>query len=387
MLSAMPRNRLFFHLSAWPSICVALLASGCSSNEAFGDANDATPASLVVPELSDATLDAHWQQLASPSSPSGGHVFNTPLGWFSLSTRSFGTDGKAISAYESYLYRSLDGVNWHLVSLPQGGAATESLEDDLSLADMTYADGKLVVVDRLGESNVLVSRDGEHFKSVFARQKAALGFHRVTFAGDRFFALGQTQAFMSLDGSQWEPANLGDAFLPNAVGYGNSLFLVAGNGGLALSADAKAWQRAEIDCALPDACMPDPGGTVHQILGSAWFSEGRFHAGSLSSSDGRHWEESPAGPIPFARWGVYELGYDSTGIAVWEPGTAPVRLDLESFPLNEQGSPINPGAIGDPQSTRSPAPPPETASFPLDSGQDCTTSPCIVLEGRLYIAE
>ena len=371
---------------------MALLASSCSGDEPAGDDSGATPPPLVVPEISDATLGAHWQELANPSAPTGSYVFDTPLGWFSLSTRSFGPDSKVLTAFESYLYRSVDGVNWHLVSLPQGGAATESVDDDLLLADMTYADGKLVVVGRLGGSNVLVSRDGEHFKSVFDGQQTPLGFHTVTYAEDRFFALGQSEAFTSLDGSSWERAKLGDAFLPNGVAYGNSLFVIAGNGGLALSPDARTWQRSKIDCAVPGACVPDPGGTLQQILLNVWFSEGRFYSGPvaahrLSSSDGITWEEAPAGPISFARWGEYEVGYDSTDVVVWKPGSAPVHLDLESFPLDARGAPINPGATGDAETTLIPPPVPETASFPLDSGQDCTTSPCIVLHGRLYIAQ
>lgn len=382
-------NRLLLSCSRWTwlGFGTALLASSCSGNAPSSDDSGATPLPLVVPQISDATLGAHWQELASPSPATGSRVFDTPLGWFSISTRAFGNDGKAVSGYESYLYRSVDGVNWQLVSLPQGGAATESLDDDLLLADMTYADGKLVVVGRLSGATVLISRDGEHFKSVFDSQQTPLGFHAVTYAGERFFALGQSEAFTSLDGSQWERAELGDAFLPNGVAYGNSVFLIAGNGGLALSPDASAWERSEIDCALPGACVPDPGGRMHQILGNAWFSEGRFYSGRLSSSDGVTWEEAPAGPLSFARWGEYEVGYDSTDVVVWKPGSAPVHLDLESFPLDAHGSPINPGATGgDPIALILPAMP-ETASFPLASGQDCTASPCIVLNGRLYIAQ
>ena len=375
----------------WLAIGIGSLGSSCSRSNPV-DQSGTTPEPLVVPELSDVTLGARWQQLASPSPTTDSEVFRTPLGWFSLSARPFSSDGKANFAFESYLYRSLDGVNWHLVSLPNDPAAAAPATNNLLLGDMTYATGKLVVVGRLGGINLLASADGEHFEAFSIHGKRTDGFHNVVYAGDRFFALGDTDAFTSLNGSRWERSEFGDPFLPNAAAYGNSLFLIAGNDGLALSSNATDWQRSVIDCGVPGGCAPDPGGNLHHIMLSAWFSEGRFYSRSidghwLRSREGVTWEEAPPGPIPFARWGEYEVGADSTGIAVWKPGAAPVYLDLHTFPLDDRGTPRNPGATAEAQSVLDGPRPAETARFPLDSGQDCTTSPCIVVDGALYIAE
>jgi hypothetical protein len=210
-----------------------------------------------------------------------------------------------------------------------------------------------------------------------------LDFRSITYAGGRFFALAVPEAYTSLDASNWQRLNLGEAFLPNAATSGNSVFLIAGNGGLALSSDARQWQRAEIDCALESACRGNPSGEEHDILDTAWFSEGRFYVNRLRSPDGIDWEEMGDAPIPFARWGEYEVGWDAAGVAVWKPGSAPVPLDLQSLPADAP----DPGVLAALPLGLSYPPPPDTASFPLDTGEDCTTSACIVVNGRLYLAQ
>lgn len=377
----------------WLGIGVALVASACSASTPAADIGVA-PAPLVVPEISDATLAGQWQQLAHPTLSGGAKVFRTPIGWFSLDRRDYAPDGKVVGPNESYLYHSEDGVNWRLVPLPHLGPDTTF--NHLVLRDLTYGDGLLVLGGSVeyGQDLVLVSRDGDHVSPITIDSNLPPGFHSVAYAGDRFFALAAADAYSSLDGMNWQLAALEYPFLPNGVAYGNSTFLIAGNEGLALSSDGQVWQPAEIECNVAGACTPDPGGTIHQILESAWFSEGRFYSRAidstwLRSTNGIDWEDT-SGLIPFARLGEYEVGSDDaglTGIAAWKPGTDPVDLDLHQFPQDAQGNPINPGVLADSGALLAPPALPATVSFPLDSGQDCTSSPCIVVQGKLYIAQ
>jgi hypothetical protein len=391
-------------------IGVALLAGGCSASkpstfqggeDAAGQADiGAAPAALVVPELSESTLTAQWQQLANPGLGGDGTVFSTPFGWFSLSLRDYAFDGKAPGNYESYLYHSLDGVNWRVVPLPHLGP--EASFNNLFLRHLAYGSGMLVVGGSVSfnQDIVLVSHDGDHVRPITIDGDPPTGFHTMAYEGDRFFALATAEAYTSLDGMIWQRAALDSPFLPNGVAYGNSTFLIAGNDGLALSADGEAWQHVEIDCSVGGACSPDPGGNIHHIMQSAWFSEDHFYSRSVDSTwlrsvDGITWEDT-SGLIPFARLGEYEVGSDDGAvvvvppepkIAAWKPGTDPVYLDLHSFPEDAAGHSTNPGVLADMGTLLAPSPVPETVSFPLDSGQDCTTTACIVLSGRLYMAQ
>jgi hypothetical protein len=137
---------------------------------------------------------------------------------------------------------------------------------------------------------------------------------------------------------------------------------------------------------LPTACQSSPGGDSHDILYTAFFAEGLFYTNSLRSTDGLTWEQTD-GLVPRDQWGDYLVGHDVAGWQLWQPGSDPVLLDVESFPVDGRGSPINPGILADVSHIVPTAPiTPETASFPRDDGESCATSPCIVLDGRLYIA-
>jgi len=365
----------------WMGLALGLFGSSCAARDESVDPG-ASPAPIVTPELSEESLRGKWQQLANPSLSFPGTVLSTPLGWFSLSFRSLGPDSKVPGPYQSYLYRSVDGVNWTLIPLPQSGTGSPNAG---LFADMTFAHGTLVLVGSLGADVVLLSRNDHEFERVSINGQS-IGFRNVTYAGDRFHALEVKDVYSSIDGSKWQRLDLGDAFLPNAVAYGNSLFVIAGNGGIAISSDGKSWQRLEIDCGLKGACETNPGGQSHNIFKTAWFSDGLFYANSLRSVDAITWEDASDGLIPFARWGDYQAGSDHDGVAVWKPGVEPIHLELQSFPITLD-APGNPGFLGQSTSAPSAPPPPDSASFPLDTGNDCTNSPCIVLHGRLYLAQ
>ena len=137
-----------------------------------------------------AYLAREWQQLPNPHRGGGSRVLATPLGWFSLSSRAYGVDSRVPSGFESYLYRSEDGVHWRLVPLPQGGPSSPELEDDLMLDELCYAGGKLVLAGSFrsivillhlvafGRSGVNASRDIEELATVHGYQCHAAAFYR-----------------------------------------------------------------------------------------------------------------------------------------------------------------------------------------------------------------
>jgi hypothetical protein len=244
--------------------CIGVLAvlgtsaAGCGQRTSTKEAaSDDVPGPIDVPQLSEQDLSRHWVQLANPALHLDSKVFSTPLGWFSLSVPSYGVDGKVAFHSVTNLYRSEDGVNWSLVHLP-----LVSAQGDLRLRDMMFAGGQLVLAGAwaLNEATIFIGRPGEPLTRHDVDDVRLPQFDTVIHAGGHFFALSLTDAYASPDGSRWTHLSLGEAFLPSAVAYGNSTYLVVGNGGLAVSPDAQHWQRSTIDCSLPTACLSSPGG-------------------------------------------------------------------------------------------------------------------------------
>jgi hypothetical protein len=113
--------------------------------------------------------------------------------------------------------------------------------------------------------------------------------------------------------ARWQELSLafGASFLPNAVTFGNAVHLVAGNGGLRLSADAESWQTVAIDCALTSACISDPDGHSQNILRTATFADGAFYVNSLKSFDGIALQTNN-GATPVERVGDCDFAVDPT---------------------------------------------------------------------------
>jgi hypothetical protein len=337
-------------------------------------------------QLSEESLQRDWQQVANPTLAADSKVISTSMGWYSLSNRVFGADAKAITGFESYLYHSEDGVHWRLVELPQGGPATSDPGDDLVLGDMAFANGRLVLVGSWAYNVgiVLVSSNGVEFEHFEIDGRSPSLLQSVTYAGDTFFAFSVPEGFASRDGRSWTSLAFGGSFLPNAVTFGNAVHLVAGIGGLRLSADAESWQSVAIDCALSSACISDPDGHSQNILRTAIFADGAFYVNSLQSFDGIAWQTNK-GATPVQRVGDYNFATDDEGWVAWKAGAAPVRVNVRPFPLDERGTPINPGLLVDTRVVPSAPPAPEDVTFDVEGGSNCLTSRCLVLAGQLYI--
>src|SRR5688572_26514017 len=362
---------------------------GCGSDAALSKGGAApSTEEPSAPSLTESELRLTWQQIPNPTLNLGGEVFATQDGWFSLSSRLFGPDAKSAVVPETYLYRSDDGVRWRRVPLPHGGPATpDNREDDLMLRDLTFADGRLVLVGARAYSRgvVLTSDDGNQFQTLDITDANQSALVSVTHAGGRFFAFGTQAAYGSADAKAWQLLDLGSAFLPWAVVHGSS-FLIAGNGGLALSSDGATWTRRDLDCSLPSACITDPSGNSHPFLQTAFFSRGRFYVNHLVSEDGVSWQPL-SGPVPSQRAGDFDIGADDSGAwFAWKPDAEPIRLEVRSFPADDNGHGLNPGMLVPAAVSESIPPPPEQLDWSTDDGRDCTNSRCLVLDGRLYLA-
>lgn len=371
----------------WPLLLFG--ASGCGSDAALSKGGSApSTEEPSAPSLTESELRLTWQRIPNPTLNLDGKVFATPVGWFSLSSRLFGADAKSAVVPETYLYRSDDGVRWRLVPLPQGGPATpEDREDDLALRDLTFAGGKLVLVGARAYSRgvVLTSDDGTQFQTLDIADTNQSALVSVSHAGGRFFAFGTQAGYGSADAKTWQLLDLGPAFLPGAVAHGPS-FLIAGNGGLALSSDGKTWTRRDPDCALPSACISDPSGNSHALLQTAFFTHGRFYVNRLASEDGVSWQPV-SGPVPSQTAGEFDLGADDSGAwFAWKPDTERIRLDVRPFPVDDNGHELNPGMLAPSGISESIPPPPAELDWSTGDGKDCLNSRCLVLDGRLYLA-
>ena len=252
---------------------------------------------------------------------------------------------------------------------------------------MTFASGRLVLAGSRAYDvgTVLVSSDGVRFDQVDIEGRSPSLLQSVTHAGDRFFAFSTLQGFASRDGLTWKPLAFGSAFLPNAVAYGGSVYLVAGNGGLRLSADAESWRALEIDCALESACVSDPDGNERNMLRTAAYSDGAFYVNSLKSTDGLSWQRND-GVTPVRHVGAHDLAWTEQGWVAWKAGAPPIILRVRDFPRDERGSVLNPGLLVEPRVVPSAPPPPAAVAFEPEAGSDCLASRCLELGGRLYIS-
>jgi hypothetical protein len=337
--------------------------------------------------LREAELLGEWRQLAYPALHPDSKVIDTPLGLFSLSRRVFGVDARSVGPNESYLYQSEDGLHWRLVDLPQGGTSTPDVDDDLVLNDLAFGNGQLVLVGSyaFNEGAILTSADGVEFAPLHFEGGALSSFSQVVYGESRFLAVSQNGSYGSRDGIAWEPLEFDGAFRGGGAAWGNETYVVAG-GALQVSSNANDWQRVEFDCDVQaEVCVTTPDGEQGSVAQDVMFAGGRFHIRSMTSLDGFTWE-SYAGVPPAGEFGGYAFGRDETGWLAWNSESEPVRVQLETFPADENGQPENPGLLANARVVPS-LPPPREVSFELDNGETCLTARCATLPAGLFLLE
>jgi hypothetical protein len=207
-------------------------------------------------------------------------------------------------------------------------------------------------------------------------------WRHVAFAGGRFIAYGSFVLGSSEDGQSWQKATV-DLVQPIGVAHGNGRFVMTGSGPVITSEDGVRWQSQPIDCRLPDVCITDPDGVVHQaILASALFAEGRFFAGRLASRDGVTWSvSSELAPQAYAEG--HFLSLEGYTLSTWRAGAMPEAVAIVRHTpasVTAEGRAITSVGVLDHD-----APLPDQVSTPFEDGLSCATSRCLLVDGRLFL--
>jgi len=391
-------------LAARPSqlllVCISLGLSACggaaeqSGPPRSSEEDIANAVGDEAPALPPGALEATWQELGVAAASNGPAVAATPIGYLALSQRSVG-DAKAPSAWESYLYRSTDGVLWQQL-------AVSNDNDNLWLRGVAYGSGHYVLAGMRfggGDGVLFHSTDGERWDELPVATGAPSGLSDVVFTGGRFFALSTFRTLLtSTDGTTWTTIDLGTQTVgPNDVTFGNGQFLLVGSGALQRSTDGLSWAPTALDCELPGACITDPSGNVGQgSHARAVFSEGTFFIEQASSTDGQTWRSVP-GQYPFDGVDGQVIGSTATHpLAIWSAEQPPRALSgvryLEAISDGDRAARIrwNGSVLPSESSGESfpnAAPLPDSLEFPLPSGADCTTASCILIDDRLYLLQ
>ncbi len=332
-----------------------------------------------------------WQELGVPGAGNRPDLASAPSGWFALSQRSVG-DTRAPSAWESYLYRSEDGIRWQVVNV-------SDVTDNLWLRGVAYGAGHYVLAGmRMGGSDgtIFHSTDGEHWQELTVATGAPSGLSDVVFAGGQFFALSTFRTLLrSTNGTQWAAIDLATTVMPLDVTFGRDQFLLVGSGDVQRSSDGLSWQPSRLSCDMPGACIANPDGDVAQGLHSrAVFAGGTYFIDQASSADGVTWQSLP-GLYPAASVGGYVLGRSSESeLALWQPGEGPQPLasvryvstlsDGDRAERMRWNGSVHPNeqAI---ENFPNGEPLPERIEFPIPSGADCSSAPCVQVGNQLYL--
>jgi len=339
----------------------------------------------------DAALAATWQELGVPGAGSRPDLASTPSGWFALSQRSVG-DAKAPSAWESYLYRSPDGIRWQAVRVSDE-------TDNLWLRGVAYGAGQYVLAGmRMGSSDgaIFHSTDGEHWQELTVASGAPSGLSDVVFSGGQFFALSTFRTLLrSTNGIDWQVIDLGTTVMPLDVTFGGGQFLLVGSGDVQRSSDGLLWQPSHLGCDMPGACITNPSGQVAQGLHSrVVFAAGTYFIDQASSTDGQTWQAQP-GLYPQAGLDGHALGSSAESeFALWGPAEAPQALNSVRYitTLSEahRAERMRWNGSIDPQEQTlenfpNGEPLPEQIEYPIPSSADCTSARCVVVSNRLYL--
>jgi hypothetical protein len=339
----------------------------------------------------DAALVATWQELGVPGASNGPDLASTPSGWFALSQRSVG-DAKAPSAWESYLYRSLDGIRWQAVRVSDETS-------NLWLRGVAYGAGHYVLAGMRmggGDGTIFHSTDGDHWQEIAVATGAPSGLSDVVFSGGQFFALSTFRTLLrSANGIDWRVIDLATTPMPLDVTFGRDQFLLVGSGDVQRSSDGLLWQPSHLRCDIPGACITNPDGGVAQGLHSrVVFAAGTYFIDQASSTDGQSWQSLP-GLYPEASIDAHVFGSSAESeLALWGPGEAPQSLASVRYVTTlsdaDRGERMRwNGSIHPNEQTienfPNGEPLPEQIEFPIPSSADCISARCVVVGNRLYL--
>jgi hypothetical protein len=372
----------------------ALAASiGASPGSGGGSAVAVPLGEAAQAPLDEAAREANWLELGVPGVSNRPALASSPSGWLALSRRSVG-DARAPSGWESYLYRSNDGVRWQKVEVSDHN-------DNLWLRGVAYGAGRYVLAGhRFGESGggvIFSSDDGSSWVEAAVALPDAEQLAGAVYAGGRFFALGTLKSLLtSVDGAEWAALDLHEQTLqPHDVAFGGGRYLVVGSGNPQFSLDGISWQSAPLECALPGACVETPSGQFAPGYQThAVYADGRYFIDQATSTDAETWHALP-GLFPEAAVDGEVLGSsDAEPLLLWSPGETPEPLRntryIDSLSGTERtlrmrwNGAVKPGEVSADNFPNEEAPP-DDLEFPLASGLDCATSRCLIVGERLFL--
>ncbi len=312
------------------------------------------------PPLSATDVGRPWIKLGVPCPVPAERVLRTEAGFFTLCTEQLG-EYKVWTGSRTSLHSSRDGVAWTSVPISPVPAGR-------GMRDLAYGEGRFVsAVPDNRSSQIWTSPDARSW-SVFEIPVQDANFFRIVHAGDRFFVLGNsTHLATSSDGKDWRHVTLSTLQL-NGLAYGNDRYVLVGSGPIQYSDDGLSWNPVQLDCSLPDACITDPSGGVHQhVHEDVVFADG-FYVDQLFSSDGEHWQAhsypSPeialggyllGRPNPRARWGTPLYDGERETVEAWKPGGPIATIQIDAIPTNALG------------------------------GRTCLNHRCVVLKNTIYM--
>ena len=96
--------------------------------------------------------------------------------------------------------------------------------------------------------------------------------------------------------------------------------MLVGSGPIQISDDGVDFRSVSIDCSLPNDCITDPDGGVHQGYRSRiLYADGHFYIDGFVSADGEHWEQDIQDHTPDGFLGGYLLRLEENGLLAWKP--------------------------------------------------------------------
>jgi len=287
------------------------------------------PSSLPdAPDFLPEALDATWYRHTLPASETLGdleRLIRVPAGFAALYRRSLGS-GKVVGGWESRLLVSADGMDWD---------ARELLFSDEQrfFRDIAFGGGCYVAVGHHFQQGLIWrSINGVDWDAV---EVASDALHAVRYVGGRFFALATFEdVLVSEDGVSWHKTTT-ETLQPSDVGHGSGVFVLVGSGPFQRATDGLNWSPYSVDCGLPEACVTDPGGGVHQPPSAAvFYGAGAFYTDSgWRSGDGKVWQQVMEAERPDGVLGGYlvkHAGDDS--LRLWRDTFGDVQAPVSVLP-------------------------------------------------------